>query len=155
MTTIVEVTFDEEQLKRFADLPLDTAKIAWRRAVERATIDAHRRAIEHKPAVDKRGAAVKRKFLTPSQRGMGEPRGVISAKGFVPVDTGRLRNSIEWKFEKDHSPFGDIGIVYSPVEYAPEMEAMFGFFAATEEEVGKTIDDIMYNAVERAKLLGF
>lgn len=149
MTTNVEVTFDEEQLKRFADLPLDTAKIAWRRAVERATIDAHRRAIETK------STGIKRTWLTPAQRGEGKPRGELSAQGYVPVDTSRLKNSIEWEFKKDHAPFGDIGIVYSPVEYAPEMEAMFGFFAATEEEVGQTIDDIMYNAVERAKLLGF
>lgn len=50
-----------------------------------------------------------------------------AAKQYAPKDTGALRNSITSKVEKDGNNI--IGVVFTPLEYAPYIEYGTGLFA--------------------------
>ena len=63
------------------------------------------------------------------EKAMGKACAVVeaAAKQNAPKDTGALRNSITSKVEKDGNDI--IGVVFTPLEYAPYIEYGTGLFA--------------------------
>ena len=140
---LIKVDFTNFDLQRFSGLPLKVLEEATFRALQRATIDIHRKAI-----TNKRGQ--KRTWLTPSQKKGSKPRGYTSRDGYVPVDTGRLRGSIEWSFDKGLSIDDYEGMVFSDVIYAGTQENNRGFFKRAYDATQKDMADIIKTASLRA-----
>jgi HK97 gp10 family phage protein len=69
------------------------------------------------------------------QQAMGRACAVVeaAAKTKAPKDTGQLRNSIKSKVEADGGEI--VGVIYTPLEYAPYVEYGTGLFA---ENGGRT-----------------
>tara|TARA_R100000664_G_C2759128_1_gene148595 strand:+ start:4172 stop:4630 length:459 start_codon:yes stop_codon:yes gene_type:complete len=136
--------FDKKKIDELAKLPYVVSKNAFDRFLTNVVLAAHRRAIKTKKGK-------KRTWLTPSQRGKGEPRGSTSPKGFIPVDTGRLRTSVRFKVATNFRSIGGAGRVFSNLNYSPAMEARRGFFKAAKLTAEIAVDEIFDDAVIRAK----
>lgn len=112
--------------------------------VKRATIRAHRRAKETKEGGP-------RTWMTDAQKKQGfeKPRGNTSEMGYVPVDTGLLRNSIRFQFQGAGADM--VGLVFSDVFYAPAQEKNRLFFEAGRQVAIDTLNEDFGKAVDRAK----
>lgn len=144
MSEDFDLQFDDDKAKQLAKLPYVVAKNAFDRFLTNVVLTAHKRATLYK-----RGK--KRTWLTPSQRGKGEPRGNTSLKGFVPVDTGFLRASIRFVVNTNMRSIGGAGRVFSRVNYAQAMENRRGFFKSAKLKAEIEVDEIFGDAVARAK----
>ena len=131
-------------MEALAKLPYVVAKNAFDRFLTNVVLTAHKRAVTTK-------AGPARTWLTPSQRGKGNPRGKTSEQGYVPVDTGFLKASIRFKVTPNAGSIGGSGRVFSNVNYANEMEIRRGFFDASKLDAEEKVDDIFEVALKRAK----
>mgnify|MGYP003116187768 CR=1 FL=1 len=149
MSAGFSLEMDEREFKRFKELPFMVAKTAFTHFTQSATVFAHRRA-----RVKKQGK--KRTWLTPAQTASStgrpaKPRGFTSAPGFVPIDTGNLRTSIQWKFNDRGEIVQSFGRIFSGENYAAEMEARRGFFKRAKGETELELRSLFKKAVKRAK----
>ena len=140
---------DEREFKRFKELPFMVAQMAFTQFTQSATVFAHRRA-----RVKKQGK--KRTWLTPAQTASrtgrpAKPRGFTSAPGFVPIDTGNLRTSIQWKFNDRGDFTQSFGRIFSGEKYAAAMEARRGFFKRAKDETELELRPLFKKAVKRAR----
>ena len=150
-----EIEMDEREFRRFQELPFTVAKFAFIQFTQSATVFAHKRAL-----VCKKGR--KRTWLTPAQTASRsgrkpKPRGYTSADGFVPIDTGNLRNSIQWKFREPSGVtqteqiFRAFGRIFSGENYAVEMEEKRGFFKRAKSETNLQLRKIFKKSIKRAR----
>lgn len=140
---------DDREFKRFKELPFVVAQMAFTHFTQSATVFAHTRARRKKQGK-------KRTWLTPAQTASStgrpaKPRGFTSAPGFVPIDTGNLRTSIQWKFNDRGDFVQSFGRIFSGEKYATAMEARRKFFARAKDETELELRSLFKKAVKRAR----
>lgn len=79
--------------------------------------------------------------------GLGADHPPIDQKGVLPVQTGRLKNSLFWLVESKGNSL--VGRVTSNVAYAPAVEDRRGFMAKTVKDQRGPVNDLISADINR------